>query len=580
LLQLGLEPWRRLIRGARLWTGLIGALAACGPDGGGADLVLMNGTLVTVDQAAPHAEAIAIAGDSILAVGSDRDIARHVGPSTKVIDLAGRLAIPGFVEAHGHFLSLGRARMILPLDQAGTWQEMVDMVAFAAGDIAADVWIQGRGWHQEKWSEIPAGTVEGVPTHYELSRVSPNNPVVLGHASGHGAFANARAMELAGIDRNTPNPPGGEIVHDSTGEPTGYLREKAQTLVSLAQARWDSTRPEEVRHAETVRRVVLAGEDLLPKGITSFQDAGSSFERLDVFRELAEQGELPVRLYVMVRDSNHYLAEKLADYRTIEGYGGFLTVRAVKRTIDGALGSHGAWMLEPYEDLATTGLSTVDLDYYSATAEIAFANGFQLASHAIGDRANREVLDIYQAIYETNGNPQDLRWRIEHAQHMHPDDVFRFAPMGIIASMQAIHATSDGPWVFKRLGAERAESGAYLWRSLLNEGVVIANGTDVPVENADPIANFYASVTRIQNDGSAFFADQRMTREEALRSQTLDAAYAAFEESSKGSLTAGKYADVVVLSGNIMTVPVDEILAARVDYTILGGKVVYERDED
>ena len=234
-------------------------------------------------------------------------------------------------------------------------------------------------------------------------------------------------------------------------------------------------------------------------------------------------------------------------------------------------------MLQPYEDLATSGLSTMDLDYYSTTAELAYANGFQLATHAIGDRANREVLDIYEAIIQANGHPEDLRWRIEHAQHLHPEDVLRFAPMGVIASMQAIHATSDGPWVFKRLGAERAKSGAYVWRDLLNAGVVIANGTDVPVEDADPIANFYASVARIQNDGQVFFADQRMTREEALRSQTLDAAYAAFEEDVKGSLTPGKYADVVVLSRNIMTVPEGEILSAKVDYTILGGEIVYER---
>ena len=554
-------------------------LAACRAPQHTADLVLLNGTVVTVDDAVPSAEAIAIHADTILAVGSTGDIAALVGSRTQVIDLEGRLAIPGFVEAHGHFIGLGRAKMILPLDQAETWQEIVDMVAFAAGDIAADVWVQGRGWHQEKWADIPDGLVEGVPTHHALSRVAPNNPVLLGHASGHGVLANARAMELAGIGRDTPDPPGGEIVHDSTGAPTGYLREKAQTLVTLAQARWDLTRPEDGRNAEIARQVALAGDDLLSKGITSFQDAGSTFKRLDIFRALAEEGALPVRLYVMVRDSNHYLIEKLADYRMVDGYGGFLTVRSVKRTVDGALGSHGAWMLEPYEDLPTSGLSTMDLDYYSTTAELAFANGFQLATHAIGDRANREVLDIYEAIFEANGNPQDHRWRIEHVQHLHPDDVSRFAPLGVIASMQAIHATSDGPWVFKRLGAERAESGAYVWRDLLKDGVVIANGTDVPVEDADPIANFYASVTRIQNDGSAFFPGQSMTREEALRSQTLDAAYAAFEEDLKGSLTPGKYADVVVLSKNIMTVPEGEILSARVDYTILGGRVVYQRGE-
>jgi hypothetical protein len=386
-------------------------------------------------------------------------------------------------------------------------------------------------------------------------------------------------MELAGIDRNTPDPMGGTIVRDSAGEPTGYLREKAQQLATVSRGKWELSRPEEDRNAEIARAISLAGMDLVSKGITSFQDAGSSFDTLDIFRSFAENGELPVRLYVMVRDSNRYLVEKLAQYRMIDGYGGFLTVRSVKRTVDGALGSHGAWMLEPYEDLPTSGLATTDWDYYTETARIAFANDYQLATHAIGDRANQEVLNTYEAIFAANGNPPDLRWRIEHAQHLHPDDVLRFAPLGVIASMQAIHATSDGPWVLKRLGEERARTGAYVWRDLINEGVVIANGTDVPVEDADPIANFYASVGRIQHDGSAFYPAQSMTRAEALRSQTLDAAYAAFEEDVKGSITPGKYADVVVLSKNIMTVPEAEIPSALVDYTILAGEVVYQRSE-
>jgi predicted amidohydrolase YtcJ len=556
------------------------ALAACDPQGPGADLVLLNGTVVTVDDRQPEAQAVAIDGDTIVAVGSNREIRRLAGADTEVIDLEGRLVLPGFIEGHGHFMSLGRARMILHLEQAATWDEMVEMVEFAAGDIAAGVWIQGRGWHQEKWSEVPEGTVEGVPTHAALSRAAPDNPVILGHASGHGSLANARAMELAGIDRDTPDPVGGEIVRDASGEPTGYLREKAQVLVGDAYRAWSEQRTREERDAEKARRIVLAAEDLLSKGITSFQDAGSTFETVDVLRAHAETGRLPLRLYVMIRDSNHLLRAKLADYRMEGAFGGFLTVRAVKRTIDGALGSHGAWLLEPYADLPTTGLATMDWDEYLTSVELAFDHGYQMATHAIGDRGNREVLDAYQAIFEANGNPPDLRWRIEHAQHMHPDDIGRFAPLGLIASMQAVHATSDGPWVFKRLGPERAESGAYMWRDLLDDGVVIANGTDVPVEDADPIANFHASVTRMQTDGTPFFPGQAMTRAEALRSMTLDAAYAAFEEDVKGSLTPGKYADVVVLSRDIMTVPEQAILDAEVDYTILGGRVVYQLLDD
>ena len=335
-------------------------LASCGPEGDGVDLVLHNGTVVTVDSDMPEAQAIAIDGDTIVAVGSNDDIQEFIGRMTQVIDLQGRLAIPGFVEGHGHFLSLGKARLTLPLEQAATWDAMVEMVAFAAGDISADVWIQGRGWHQEKWDDLPDMVVEGVPTHHDLSRVAPNNPVILRHASGHGSLANARAMELAGIDRDTPDPPGGTIVRDDEGEPTGYLREKAQQLATVARGEWEQSRPEELRTAEIARAVSLAGDDLITKGITSFQDAGTSFDTLDIFMALAEASELPVRLYVMVRDSNHYLVEKLADYRVIDGYGGFLTVRTVKRTVDGALGSHGAWLLEPYEDLPTSGLATTE----------------------------------------------------------------------------------------------------------------------------------------------------------------------------------------------------------------------------
>jgi predicted amidohydrolase YtcJ len=542
----------------------------------------MNGKIVTVDSERPQAEAIAVVADRIVAVGSNDEIAARVGSTTEVIDLEGRLAIPGFIEGHGHFTSLGRAKMILDLTKAGHWGDIVDMVADAVQEAEPGQWILGRGWHQEKWDRVPSPSVEGLPTHRGLSRVSPDNPVYLTHASGHASFANARAMqnELVGMTRDTPNPPGGEIVRDERGNPTGMMRENAQDVFEEAIALYESQRSQEEIEAEQRHIVELAGQELLAKGVTSFQDAGASFETIDFFKRLADEGSLPVRLYVMVRyESNEVMAERLPDYKILNGGSSFLTVRSIKRQIDGALGAHGAWLLEPYEDAPqSTGLTLETVEDITRTAEIAVQHGFQVNTHAIGDRANREVLDIYGKVFQATGEGRDLRWRIEHAQHIHPDDIPRFAELGVIAAMQGVHATSDGPWVFKRLGSQRAENGAYVWQKLMQAGVVVTNGTDAPVEDVDPIASFYASVSRRLTDGSVFFDDQRMSREEALRSYTLNNAYAAFEEDVKGSLTPGKLADITVLSKDITTVPEDEIPSAEVVMTILGGKVVYSSE--
>jgi predicted amidohydrolase YtcJ len=564
-------------RAATVFALLAGAGCAAAPGTEPADLVLRNGTIVTMDDARPTASAVAVRGDHIVAVGSEGEIRRYIGDATQVIDLAGRTVVPGFIEGHGHFMSLGRAQMILDLTQAANWSELIAMVGAAAAQAAPGEWIAGRGWHQEKWDPRPLNTIEGVPTHQELSRVTPDNPVLLTHASGHAAFANVRALELAGVGRDTPDPPGGEIVRDPAGNPTGLLRETAQRLVAAAQQRAQEGRARQDIEAEARRQVALAGAEALAKGVTSFHDAGSSFQTIDFLRQLADEGALPIRLYVMVRgESNDELARRLPDYRLIGHGNDFLTVRAIKRQIDGALGAHGAWLLEPYEDLATSvGLVLEPPEDIRRTAEIAIAHGFQLNTHAIGDRANRVVLDIYEEVFRAHPDRTDLRWRIEHAQHLNPADIARFRQLGLIASMQGVHATSDGPWVPARIGEERARSGAFVWRDLLDAGVVIVNGTDVPVEDIDPIASFHASVTRVMPTGQPFYPAQRMTREEALRSYTLAAAYAAFEEDRKGSITPGKLADLVVLTRNIMTVPDAEILDAHVHYTIVGGRIRY-----
>ena len=430
---------------------IVGLLAACGttpvpPVLQPADLVLRNGRVVTVDDAIPEAEAIAVAGDRIVAVGSNEEIAAYVGETTKIIDLAGRLAIPGFIEGHGHFAYLGYAKMALDLTRAANWDEIVSMVEVAVRDAKPGDWIVGGGWHQEKWDRAPQPAVEGLPVHEGLSRVSPLNPVFLTHASGHASFANALALELSGITAKTADPPGGQIVRDGDGNPTGALRETAQRPVRTAMERTRASRPEEQVMTEALRAVELAGKEALAHGVTSFHDAGASFQTIDLFKQLAGEGRLPIRLYVMVRHaSNEEMAAKLPQYRMI-GFGNhFLTVRSIKRQIDGALGPHGAWLLEPYQDLDSTGLNLETVEEIEGTAAIAIEQGFQVNTHAIGDRANREVLDLYQRTFEAHPDKTDLRWRIEHAQHLHPNDIGRFAELGVIAAMQGIHCTSDGP---------------------------------------------------------------------------------------------------------------------------------------
>lgn len=543
-----------------------------------ADLVLLNGKIVTVDSIVPEAEALAVRGEVVAAVGQNKEIKRYIGDKTQVIDLAGKLAIPGFIDSHGHFTSLGESKMVLDLTRAKSWEDIVAMVAEAAKNAKPGEWILGRGWHQEKWEKTPEPNVAGLPFHHELSKVSPNNPVLLTHASGHSSLANAKAMELAGITRATPDPAGGQIIRDSAGNPIGAFLERAQGLVRRAMSAAEAQLTPEEREARLVRAVAMASQECLSKGVTGFHDAGVSFGTVELYKKMADEGKLPVRLYVMVNEGNDTLKEKISEYRLIGYANNHVTVRSIKRVFDGALGAHGAWLLEPYSDLpSSVGLNTYPLEELKETARLAIENDFQLCVHAIGDRANRETLNVFEEAFKAHPEKKDLRWRVEHAQHLHPDDIPRFGQLGVIASMQGIHCTSDGPWVFKRLGEKRAEEGAYVWQKLMKSGAVICNGTDTPVEDVDPIACFYASVTRKLADGSYFYPDQRMTREEALRSYTLNGAYAAFQENILGSLSVGKLADITVLSQDIMTIPEDEIPKTQVVMTIVGGKILYQR---
>lgn len=546
-----------------------------------ADLVLRGGKISTLDPAIGDAEALAVRGYKILAVGSNAEISAYIGTATRVIELNGRLAIPGFIEGHGHYLSLGRARQILDLTQVANYAEIVNLVAVAVDSAEPGAWIFGRGWHQEKWDRVPDGAVEGNPINDSLNDIAPNNPVYLGHASGHASFANAAALAIAGIDDDTPDPPGGMIVRGRDGTATGLLRETAQRLVGTAVAAYESRLTQEQTEQVMRERARLAGREAVANGITSFHDAGASFATIDFFKVLEAEGALPIRLYTMVRgQSNQEMAEKLPQYLMVAEGDDFLTVRSIKRQIDGALGAHGAWLLEPYEDMPSTpGLVLEAVEDIERAAEIALEHGFQVNTHAIGDRANRETLDIYERVFErANVDGRELRWRIEHAQHIDPADVPRFGQLGVIVSMQGIHCASDGPWIPSRLRAERSKITSYPWRDLLDTGALIGNGTDVPVESINPIASYYASVSRVTITGEKFNPEHVMTRMEALRSYTINNAIAAFEEDLKGTLTPGKLADIVVLSQDILTVGEEEIPHTEIDLTIIGGEVKHQRD--
>ena len=539
-----------------------------------AELVLLNGKVITLDSPA-EARAIASRGGRIVAVGTDAEVRRYIGKGTEVVELAGRTVIPGFIEGHGHFTGVGQAQLQLNLMKATSWDQIVAMVADAAKQARPGQWIYGRGWHQEKWSSAPSPNVEGFPTHDSLSRVSPDNPVLLTHASGHATFANARAMALSDVDGATPNPAGGDFLKDANGKPTGMFRETASRLIHAGTGEPDPTPAEAAARA---RRVLeLASAEVLSKGITSFQDAGSSLADVDLMKTMVDEGKIGIRLWVMLRVGNEPLAANLAKYRMVGYRDGFLTVRAIKRSIDGALGSRGAWLLEPYSDKpGDSGRNTTTVEEIRETARLALQHDFQLCVHAIGDRANRETLDIFQAAFKGRDGAS-LRWRIEHAQHLHPADIPRFGQMGVIASMQGVHCTSDAPYVLARLGAARAEAGAYVWQKLIKSGAVVTNGTDAPVEDVSPIASYYATVSRKLPDGTVFYPDQRMSRREALESYTLKVAFAAFEEDVKGSLRVGKYADMVVLSKDLLTVPEPELPSTEVVYTIVGGKIRYRK---
>lgn len=543
-----------------------------------ADLIIHNGNILTVDENNQTVSAMAVKDGQILAVGDGSVLEEYKGFFTEIVDLEGKTVIPGIIEGHAHFLGMGDTKMILDLTKAKTWDEIVELVAEAAANAPEGTWIRGRGFHQDKWDEKPDRMAEGYPTHDELSRVSPQNPVILTHASGHADIVNQLAMRLGGVTEATPDPENGRLLRTPDGLPAGVFQGSARNMIWSAYEDWRQTLSEEERMNYEVRAATLAAEECLRKGVTSFQDAGSSFQDVELFKRLADDNNLPVRLYVMIRQPLDTLKKYFPSHRTHRYGGNRLTVEAVKLSLDGALGARSAWMIEPYSDEPVSGINYFSLEEFEHVARFSYENNLQMCTHAIGDRANRETLNIYEKLFEEYGDADDRRWRVEHAQHLHPNDIPRFAELDVIASFQAVHCISDGPWVPTRIGKKRADEGAYRWRDFLDTGARIVNGTDAPVEDVDPIPNYHATITRIMNNGEKFTPEQALDRIEALRSITIDAAYAAFEEDIKGSLEPGKLADFVVLSDDIVRVAENEIMDLKVLSTWVGGEKLYQAE--
>ena len=546
-----------------------------------ADLVITNGNIHTVSNDQPKATTLAVKDGKIVALGEQADIESYIGAHTKTIDAQGKFVMPGMIEGHGHFSGMGKSLVNINLLDTKSWEEVIERVAAKAKTLQKGEWIEGRGWHQEKWDSIPLQNVHGYPFHDRLSELTKDNPIILKHASGHSLFANKAAMDISNISIETGNPAGGEIVRDKDGYALGVFEERAMQLIQDSYNDYLEEIPEEKKYALWLEGIEKAQEKCLTNGITSFQDAGSTFKEIEYYKALADNGDLDIRLWAMVRHRYEDMKGKLSQFPIIDRGNGFFTVRAIKSEIDGALGAFGAWLLKPYNDKpGFEGQNTTPITEVSSIAKLAKEHNLQLCVHGIGDRANRLILDLFEEYMPEKGYEKGSRWRVEHAQHLHPKDITRFNELGAIASMQAIHCTSDSPFVQKRLGHQRSKEGAYAWRSLLDSGARLANGTDVPVEDISPIDCIYAAVTRKRKDtGFEFYTEQKMTRAEAIKSYTLDNAFAAFEEEQKGSLEVGKLADIVILSIDLLSCTDEEILETKVLYTIVDGEIKYQANK-
>ena len=535
-----------------------------------ADIVFRNGNVYTANDKAPRAQAIAVKGDRIVFVGSNEAAQKFVGANTRVVDLKGNTVLPGFTDSHQHLSGVGQREMTLNLEGTTSLDDLLAKLKERVDQTKPGEWVTGRGWIETHWQ--PAV----FPTRWDLDKVSPNNPVILGRADGHGAVANSAALKLAGVDKSTSNPFGGEISKDKqSGEPNGMLLDAAQGLV---RRRVPPTSAEDAERA-----VVLGVKRDIELGWTQIQDAGGSYADVDIFKKLYAAGTIKLRIYKAVYGPGPNATRLLNEGPTIGAFGNRFNVRTIKVVSDGALGSRGAALLGPYSDAPdTSGFLTVKAEELRPMLVEALRKGIQVETHAIGDRANRFILDEYEAAFKAVPPGQrkvaEPRWRVEHAQIVNPADIPRFAKLGVIPSMQPSHAIGDLFFAPKRLGIERL-AGAYAWESFIKSGVVVPGGSDAPVERGEPMIEFYAAVARKDQkgfSGEGWHPEEAVTREQALKMFTLWPAYAAFEEKLRGTIETGKLADLTILSADIMTIPELQILKTRCVMTVINGEIVYE----
>ncbi len=540
------------------------------PQRAAADVVFKNGNVYTADGKKPRAEAIAVNKDRIVFVGSNADAQKFVGPQTRVVDLKGATVLPGFADAHQHLSGVGQREMTLNLEGTSSLEDFLAKVKARVDQAKPGEWVTGRGWIETHW-QPPV-----FPTRWDLDKVAPNNPVILGRADGHGAVANSAALKIAGVDKNTPNPFGGEISKDKqSGEPNGMLLDAAQGIV---RRRIPPTSADDAERA-----VVLGVKRDISLGWTQIQDAGGTYGDVDVFKKLYAAGTIKLRIYKAVYGPGPNATRLLNEGPTIGAFDNRFTLRTIKVVSDGALGSRGAALLEPYSDAPdTSGFLTVKAEELRPMLVEALRKGIQVETHAIGDRANRFILDEYEAALKAVARGErkvaEPRWRVEHAQIVNPADLPRFAKLGIIPSMQPSHAIGDLFFAPSRLGIARL-NGAYAWESFIKSGVVVPGGSDAPVERGEPMIEFYAAVARKDQkgfSGEGWHPEEAVTREQALKMFTLWPAYAAFEEKLRGSIEVGKLADLTILSADIMTIPELEILKTRCVMTVINGEIVYE----
>ena len=535
-----------------------------------ADLVFRNGNIYTANDARPKAEAVAVKGDRIVFVGSNRDAQQYVGAKTRVIDLGGKTMLPGMTDAHHHLSGVGFREITLNLEGITSLEAFLAKVKERVDQKQPGEWVTGRGWIETFW------TPPVFPTRWDLDKIAPNNPVFLDRADGHGAVANSAALKIAGVDKNTPSPFGGEISKDKqSGEPNGMMLDAAQDLI---QRHIPGTTA-----AEAERAIVLGVKRDIELGWTQVQDPGGSFAEVEMFKKLHDEGKIKLRIYKALSAPGREAEQLMRDGPIIGADDYHLTVRTLKLYADGSLGSRSAALLQPYSDKPdTSGFLTIKEEDLQPLLQEALRKGIQIQTHAIGDRGNRFILDQYEkamnAVPKADWKIKEPRWRIEHSQIVNPVDIPRFAKLGIIPSMQPSHAIGDLHFAPSRLGIARL-AGAYAWQSFIKSGSIVPGGSDAPVERGEPMIEFYAAVARKDMkgfSGEGWHPEEAVSREQALKMFTVWPAYAAFEEKLRGSIEVGKLADFTILSADIMKIPEMEILKQRCLMTVIGGEIVYE----